>query len=150
MVFHYPHFCIHFPKPSQFSFRKIPKKKDEHSALELGAEELTNHQFASNVRRLPEGREVERARQAICEAKEEHGRDPAAGVLHGEAALGHLVLLDLAAAQVVHAAGRVHLGLVLAGHVGHLRAREDVEVVVGRVAAGMALGADSSACGLAS
>jgi hypothetical protein len=46
---------------------------------------------------------------------------------------------------VVHAALRVDLGLVLAGHVGQLHAREDVEVVVGGVAARVALGADRGA-----
>jgi hypothetical protein len=46
---------------------------------------------------------------------------------------------------VVDAAGRVHLGLVRAGDVGKLGAAEDVEVVVGRVAARVALGADRGA-----
>jgi hypothetical protein len=46
---------------------------------------------------------------------------------------------------VVDAALGVDLGLVLAGRVGELGAREDVEVVVGRVAARVALGADGGA-----
>ncbi|KAK1247878.1 hypothetical protein MKX07_000766 [Trichoderma sp. CBMAI-0711] len=87
----------------------------------------------------------ESAGQAIGEAEEEHGRDPAAGVLERKAGLGHLVLLRVAAAQVVHAAGRVDLWLVLAGDVGELRAGEDVEVVVGGVAAGVAFCADGGA-----
>lgn len=41
---------------------------------------------------------------------------------------------------------RVDLGLVLAGNVGSLSAGEDVEVVVGGVAACVALSADGSAC----
>lgn len=46
---------------------------------------------------------------------------------------------------MVHAALGVDLGLVLAGDVGQLHAREDVEVVVGGVAARVALGADRGA-----
>ncbi len=45
----------------------------------------------------------------------------------------------------MHAARRVHLGLVRAGRVGQLHARQDVEEVVGRVAARVALGADGGA-----
>lgn len=41
--------------------------------------------------------------------------------------------------------GRVDLGLVLAGDVGGLSAGEDVEVVVGRVSASVALGSDGGA-----
>ncbi|KAG5912919.1 hypothetical protein E4U53_005095 [Claviceps sorghi] len=98
------------------------------------------------MRRLPQRGKVKRARQAVRVAEEEHGRDPAARVLEREAALGHLVLLHLAAAQVVDAAGGVNLCGVLAGHVGPLLAVEDVEVVVCGVAAGVALGADGGAC----
>jgi hypothetical protein len=47
---------------------------------------------------------------------------------------------------VVHAARRVDLGLVLARRVGELGAREDVEVVVGRVPARVALGSDCGPC----
>lgn len=97
------------------------------------------------MRRLPQRREVERAGQAVGKAKEEHGRDPAARVLEREAGLGHLVLLDVAAAQVVDASRGVDLGLVLAGHVGRLGAGEDVEVVVGGVAAGVAFCSDGGA-----
>lgn len=43
------------------------------------------------------------------------------------------------------AALRVDLGLILAGHVGGLGAREDVEVVIGRVAACVSLGANGGA-----
>lgn len=48
---------------------------------------------------------------------------------------------------MVHAARRVHLRRVLARHVGELRARDDVEVVVGRVTARVALCSDGGACG---
>lgn len=89
--------------------------------------------------------EVEGAGEGVGVPEEEHGGDPAAGVLEGEAVLGHAVLLDDAAAEVVDGAGGVDLGLEVAGGVGELRAREDVEVVVGRVAARVALGADGGA-----
>lgn len=116
-----------------------------HSISELALEQIANHLLARNIRRLPQRREIQRAGQAVGKPKEEHGRDPAARVLEREAGLGHLVLLDVAAAQVVHAARRVDFGLVLAGHVGHLRAGEDVEVVVGGVPAAVAFCADGGA-----
>ena len=46
----------------------------------------------------------------------------------------------------MHAAGRVDLRLELSGRVGELGALEDVEVVVGSVAAGVAFSSDSGAC----
>ena len=85
---------------------------------------------------------VEGAGEGVGEAEEEHGGDPAAGVLEGEAALGHAVLADEAAGHPVHGAGRVDVGLEVARLVVPLLAREDVEVIVGRVAARVALRAD--------
>lgn len=114
--------------------------------LDLAHQQLSNHLLASDAHRRPQRGEVDGAEQAVREAEEQHGRDPAAGVLHGEAArLGHHVLLDVAAVHPVHAAGRVHLGLELARHERVLRARQDVEVVVGSVAPAVALGADGGA-----
>lgn len=118
---------------------------EDHLYSQLPLEQVANHLPPGQMRRLPQRGEVKGAGQAIGEAEEEHGRDPAAGVLEREAGLGHLVLLGVAAAQVVHAAGRVDLRLVLAGHVGELRAGEDVEVVVGGVPAGVAFCADGGA-----
>jgi hypothetical protein len=46
---------------------------------------------------------------------------------------------------VVHRARRVDFGLEVAGDVRELRAGQDVEVVVGRVAAGVAFGSDGRA-----
>jgi hypothetical protein len=43
---------------------------------------------------------------------------------------------------VVHATGRVDFRLELAGNVGQLGTLEDVEVVIGGMAAGVALGTD--------
>ena len=78
-------------------------------------------------------------------SEEQHGRDPSARILEGKARRLHLVLLDVAAAQVVDAALGIDLGLVGTGDVGELGAVEDVEVVVGGVAAGVAFGADGCA-----
>lgn len=46
---------------------------------------------------------------------------------------------------MVDAARGVDLGLILAGHVGHLGAGEDVEVVVGGVASAVAFCSDGGA-----
>lgn len=113
--------------------------------LELALGEIAQHLLGRQPRGAPQGRDVERAREAVGETEEQHGRDPAAGVLEREAALGHLVLLHVAPVEVVDGAWRVHLGRVLAGDVGELGARQDVEIVVGRVTAGVALGADGCA-----
>lgn len=115
------------------------------NALELAKSQVAQHLLGREPGRLPQGRHVQRARQAVGEAEEEHGRDPAARVLEREAALGHLVLLDVAAAEVVDGARGVHLRLVLAGNVGLLDAGQDVEVVIGSVAPSVALGADGGA-----
>lgn len=48
--------------------------------------------------------------------------------------------------KVVDITGAVDLGLVLSGDVGELGSGEDMEIVVSRVAAGVALGADGAAC----
>lgn len=48
----------------------------------------------------------------------------------------------------MHATGGVDLGLELARDIGQLGALEDVEVVVGGVATGMALSADGGTCRL--
>ena len=113
--------------------------------LQLELQQVANHLPPSHPRRRPQRREIQRRRERIGIAKEQHRRNPAARVLEREARRLHLVLLDFAAAQVVHGAGRVDLGLELAGDVGQLGAGQDVEVVVGGVAAGVALGADGGA-----
>jgi hypothetical protein len=55
-------------------------------------------------------------------------------------------LLDLAAAEVVDGARGVDLGLESAGNESDLGSLKDVEVVISGVAAGVALGANRSAC----
>lgn len=153
---HIPHNVSHILCLAPFCFKAEVLSQNSHftqayththtqQVSQLALEQVPNHLLARNVRRLPQRREVKRAAQTIRKAKEEHGRDPAAGVLEREAALGHLVLLGVAAAQVVHASRGIHLGFVLAGDVGDLRAGQDVEVVVGRVAAGVALCANGRA-----
>lgn len=116
--------------------------------LELAHQQVGDHLTASDIAGAPEGVEVERAKEGIGVAEEKHGRDPTTRVLEGEAtAIGHLVLLNVAAAQVVHATLRVHLGLILARYIGGLGAEQNVEVVIGGVTAGVALGADGGTCG---
>lgn len=113
--------------------------------LQFQLQQIANHLAGGNPRGRPQGREVQRAGEGIGIAEEQHGRDPAARILQRKARRLHLVLLDLAATEVVHAAGGVDLGLELAGHVRQLRAVQDVEVVVCGMAAGVALGADGGA-----
>ena len=67
------------------------------------------------------------------------------GVLEREAALVHLVLLDVPARKMVDLAGAVDLHLQLGRVERPLLADEDVEVVVGGVHAGVALRAHGGA-----
>lgn len=115
------------------------------STLELALGQVTNHLPTRDIRRPPKRGEIKRAAQSIGKSKEHHGRDPATGILERKATLGHLVLLGDATDQVVNAALRVDLGLILTRYVGGLGARQDVEVVVGRVAACVSLGTNGSA-----
>lgn len=110
--------------------------------LHLPPEQVRNHLTAGNPRRSPQSREIQGTRESIGITEEQHRRDPATRVLERKARRIHLVLLDLAAGQVVHGTCRVGLGLVGTGHIGELRAVQDVEVVVRGVAAGVALSAD--------
>lgn len=110
--------------------------------LQLELQQITHHLARGNARSRPQSREVESAGKGIGVAEEQHGRDPATRVLECEARAIHLVLLDLAADQVVHGTGGVLLGFEGSGDVGKLLAVQDVEVVVCGVAAGVALGAD--------
>lgn len=133
----YIHNTVYANKTSSFSVSVIP--------LELALEQIGNHLTSSDARGSPQGREVKGAREGIGVSEEKHGRDPAAGILEGEARGLHLILLDLTAAKVVNATGRVDLGLVGTGDVGKLGALEDVEVIVCGVASGVSFSADGSA-----
>ena len=115
------------------------------TTLQLRLQQVANHLATGNPRSRPQRREVESAGESIGVAEEEHGRDPSARILEGKARRLHLVLLDVAATQVVDAALGVHLGLVGTGDVGKLGAVEDVEVVVGCVASGVAFSTDGGA-----
>ena len=121
------------------------KKQARPRLLKLTHQQITDHLATRDVGGAPESVEVEGAGERVGIAEEEHGWNPAARILHGEAVLGDAILLDLAAPHPVHTARRVHFTLVLAGHVRPLLARQDVEVVVGRVPTRVALGADSGA-----
>ena len=121
--------------PSDFSTRK------EHLQLEL--QQVANHLTTGHPCGRPQSREIEGAGEGIGVTEEEHGGDPATGVFERKARLGHAVLLDVAAVQVVHRALGVHLGLEVARCVGKLGALENVEVVVGSVTSRVAFSANS-------
>lgn len=124
---------------------QLPQPSQNPKNLQLELHQIANHLPSRYPRRRPQRREIQRRRERIRVPKEQHRRNPAARVLEREARRLHLVLLDFATAQVVHGAGRVDFGLELAGDVGELCAGQDVEVVVGGVAAGVAFGADGGA-----
>jgi hypothetical protein len=116
-----------------------------YSHLQLESGQVRQHLSGRNPGHPPQRGEVQGAGQAIGKAEAQHGGDPAAGVLESKAGGFHLVLLDSAALQVVHAALGVDLGLVGSRSVGQLGTGQDVEVVVGGVSAGVAFSSNSRA-----
>lgn len=114
--------------------------------LELHLQQITNHLAGSDPRSSPQSREVQGAREGIGKAEEQHGWDPAARILQRKARSLHAVLLNLAAAEMVHAASGIDLGREFTGHVCQLCALENVEVVIGGVSACVAFGADGGTC----
>lgn len=114
--------------------------------LKLPPQQILNHFATCDSRRGPQRREIKGAGESIGITEEKHGRDPTTSVLEGKAGLLHLVLLDLAAAEVVHGARGIDLRLESTGNVRDLGSLEDVEVVVCGVAAGVAFGANRGAC----
>lgn len=93
------------PPPPRLSLCMYP--------LQLEAQQVGNHLTTSDASCSPQGGEVQSAGEGIGVSEEEHGRDPAASVLEREAGRVHLVLLDLAALQVVDATGgRGFIGLM--------------------------------------
>ena len=117
----------------------------EYYTLQLPLQQVANHLASRHPRGRPQSREVQSRREGIGVSEEKHRRNPATRVLEREAGRVHLVLLNVAAAKVVHGTCRVDLGLESAGHVSQLRAGQDVEVIVGSVAAGVAFSADGCA-----
>lgn len=126
--------------PSKYS-RSEKRAKNENLQLEL--QQVADHLTTGHPRSRPQSREVEGAGEGIGITEEEHGSDPATRVFERKARLGHAVLLDVAAVQVVHRALGVHLGLEVARCVGKLGALENVEVVVGSVTSRVAFSANS-------
>ncbi len=114
-----------------------------HSQLE--PQQIRNHLPTRDPRSSPQRREIQRAAKPICKPKEQHRRDPSSSILHRETSLVHLILLDGAALEMVNTALGVDFWLVGAGSVGELGADEDVEVVVGGVAACVAFCANGGA-----
>lgn len=116
-----------------------------NSFLQLANGEVPYHLAAGDEGGAPEGVQVEGGEEAVGEAEEHHGWDPAAGVLEREAALGHLVLLHGSPAQVVYRPGGEDLGLVVARCVGPLLPCQDVEVVVRGMSTGVSFRAHGCA-----
>ena len=114
-------------------------------SLQLESKQIRHHLPTRHPTGIPQRRHIERAGEAICQAKGNHGRDPAAGILERKAGRVHLVLFDGTAVEVVDGAGRVGFRFEGAWQVGGLRALDDVEVVVSGVTAGMTFGADGGA-----
>ena len=81
--------------------------------------------------------------QRLC--KDSGRRTLTSSVLEREAALVHLVLLDVPTGKMVHVTRAVDLHLELGRVEGPLLTDEDVEVVIGGVHACVALGADGGA-----
>ena len=113
--------------------------------LQLPPRKVRSHLSCGDPSHSPQRRDIQCARQAIGEAKAQHGRDPSPRVLESEASTFHLVLLDGATVKMVHAALRVDFRLIRAGGVCELSPFQDVEVVIGGVAAGVAFCAYRSA-----
>jgi len=115
------------------------------SHLQLSSSHIRHHLSPRHPRHPPQRGEVQGAGQAIGKAETKHWGDPAPGIFKRKAGRIHLVLLNSSPVEVVHAALGVHLRLVGAGGVGQLGASQDVEVVVSRVPAGVALGTNGRA-----
>jgi hypothetical protein len=91
---------------------------------QLPPRKVRNHLSRGDPSHSPQRRDIQCARQAIGEAKAQHGRNPSPRVLKSEASTFHLVLLD---------------------GVCKLSPFQDVEVVIGGVAACVAFCAYRSA-----
>lgn len=76
--------------------------------------------------------------KGVCIPKEQHRRDPTPGIFEREAGLAHAVLLYFSPAQVVHGARGIDFGFKGPRRVGILRPAQDVEIIVRRVATGVA------------
>lgn len=111
----------------------------------LPLHQIPNHLPSRNPGRRPQRREIKRARKRIRIPKRHHGRDPSSRILEGETRTLHLVLLDVAAAEMVYRTHGVNLWLELAGDEGELFAFENVEVIVGGMATGVTFGSEGRA-----
>lgn len=116
------------------------------NALELEAHQIQHHFTPRNPRCPPQRPKVKRARKGICIAKSHHGRNPAASVLERKTGAVHLVLLDGAAHEVMHATLPVSLWLVGSRRICQLFTAQDVKVVVGRVSTSVSFSANCCPC----
>lgn len=144
-IFHHPLLPHHYHQPSHHTVPSILQPPGSKPFSQLEPQQIPHHLPARNPRRPPQRREIQGAGKRICISKPQHGRDPSPRVLQRETGRLHLILLDGTALEMVHAALRVDLRFVGSGRVGELRAGEDVEIVVGRVAATVPFGTDGRA-----
>ena len=104
----------------------------EERVLELANEQVSNHLSSRDPHGDAESGQVERGAEHISQTEGQHGRNPALSQLERPASvLGHHVLLDGAAAEVVDGTGGVVFSLERASREGILVASKDVEVVIG-------------------
>jgi hypothetical protein len=145
LVSHTP--SLHLPPTSHTPHSTLqmqtPTPHSHH--LQLPPRQIRHHLPSRNPRHPPQRREIQSAGQPIRKPEAHHGRDPTSRVLESKARALHLVLLDLAATQMMHAALVVDFWYVGPWSVGELRAGDDVEVVVGGVPACVAFCADCCA-----
>jgi len=92
-----------------------------------------------NSNGMPQRLPIECTSERIGKAKRQHKRNPTLRELKRPTTLVHLVLLNVSTAKMVHGAFGIALLDERVGRVGPLLAFEDVEVVVGGVAARVAL-----------
>lgn len=122
-----------------------PPKSTLSDPLYFPHGQTPKHALPSDPDRVGESPKVQRGKHGIGEPKRQHRGDPALGELERPAALVHLILLDDSTLHMIHDSLGVPLLDERMGRIRPLLALEDVEVVVGRVPAAVALGAQRRA-----
>lgn len=103
----------------------------EAGSSELANEQVANHLTSSDPNSDAESGEIERGAKHVSKTERKHRRNPTLSELESPASiLGHHVLLDRSATQVVNRTGRVVLSLERSSGESVLVAGKDVEVVI--------------------
>lgn len=126
------------------SISRILSQRSNHSKLEPS--QILHNLSSSNIRSSPESWQVQGAAQAVCKSKEQHRWNPSSCVLQSEALVIHLILLDCSTVKVVNATLRINFWLKASRSVSQLGSNENMEVIIGCVATGMAFGSNSGTC----